>query len=84
MNETTKETIACKVVPKANLKIPKLKELFITEVKYMGLIKNENVVKLVDYLESQNTCYIVMEYCNSGDLEAYINKNKRLVEDEAV
>lgn len=42
------------------MKIPKLKELFITEVKYLKLINNENVVKLIEYLESATTCYIVM------------------------
>jgi len=59
-HEKTQEPVACKVVPKANLKIPKLKELFITEVKYLKLINNDNVVKLIEYLESATTCYIVM------------------------
>lgn len=76
--------IACKIVSKESLAIPKLKELFITEVKYLGLIKNENVVKLIDYLESQNSCYVVMEYCDSRDMDYLIKKKKHLSEEESV
>ena len=35
----------------------------------MKKIDSENIIKLIDYLESQSTCYIIMEYCNQGDLE---------------
>ena len=35
----------------------------------MKKIDNENIIKLIDYLESQSTCYIIMEFCNQGDLE---------------
>lgn len=52
--------MAAKLVEKRTLANEKLKSLFITEVKYMGLIKNENVVRLLEYLESPNTCYVIM------------------------
>ena len=42
----------------------KIRELFITEVKIMAKIWNENVVRLYDYIESTNSCYVVMEFCN--------------------
>lgn len=29
---------------------------------------NSNIVKLLDYIESERNCYIVMEYCEGGDL----------------
>ena len=35
----------------------------------MKKLHHENIVKLIDYVESQNNCYIIMEYCNQGDLE---------------
>jgi len=56
----TKKLVAAKLVEKRTLANEKLKALFITEVKYMGLINNENVVKLLEYLESPNTCYVIM------------------------
>ena len=42
----------------------------------MQLFDNPNVVKIEEYLETANSCYIVMEFCNNGDLETYINKLK--------
>ena len=37
----------------------------------MGMLNNENVVKLIDYIESSSSCYVIMEYCEGGDLESY-------------
>ena len=37
-------------------------------------MNNENIVKLVDYVESPGSCYVVMEYCDGGDLESNILK----------
>ena len=31
---------------------------------------NNNIVKLLDYLESKSNCYLIMEYCEGGDLES--------------
>ena len=36
----------------------------------MKKLNNENIVKLIDYVESSTNCYIIMEYCNQGDLES--------------
>ena len=35
----------------------------------MTLITNQNVVAIEEYIESLNSCYLVMEYCRDGDLE---------------
>jgi len=46
---------------------------------------NENVVKLIKYLESDNNCYIVMEFCNEGDFEKLWEKRKKKIpEKEAI
>lgn len=39
----------------------------------MSKLKDKNIVKFIDYFESKDNCYLVMEYCNGGDLEC--NKN---------
>lgn len=64
----------------------KVKELFNTEVSSLSKIKNKNVVGFVDFFEDKSNCYLVLEYCNGGDLEQYIlsKKGKRLVEPEAL
>ena len=38
----------------------------------MKRLNNENVIKLIDYVESPSTCYMILEYCNQGDLESII------------
>ena len=43
---------------------------FLIQVQLMGMLNNENVVKLIDYIESSSSCYVVMEYCDGGDLES--------------
>ena len=50
----------------------------------MNQIKNENVVKLVNYFETTKNCYIVMEFCKDGDLDSYLQKNKILNEKEVI
>jgi serine/threonine-protein kinase ULK/ATG1 len=34
--------------------------------------------------KTPNNFYLIMEYCNDGDLDAYVKKRKYLTEDEAV
>ena len=68
----TNELCAIKVVKKAMLTDRKLCELFVTEVKIMAKIWNENVIRLYDYIESASSCYVVTEFCNNGDLQSYL------------
>ena len=63
---------------------PKAYQLFRDECKLLSKIKNENVVGFVDYLESDSTCYLILEYCNEGDLDGYLKKKKKLTEEEAI
>ena len=39
-------------------------QLLKTEVSILMQCSNPNVVKMMKYLESENNCYLVMEYCN--------------------
>lgn len=52
----------------------------------LAKIKNQNIVGYVDYFESDTTSFLVIEFCNDGDLEKYINSkpNKRVSLEEAV
>ena len=42
----------------------------------MKKLHHENIVKLIDYKESQNNCYIIMEY-QSRRFRRYLNFLKR-------
>ena len=47
------------------------------ESEILRKIKSQYVVKYYDSFEENNNLYIVMEYCESGDLNDYIEKQKK-------
>jgi serine/threonine protein kinase len=75
-----------KVTPKSKLQsMPKLYELIQTEIIVLKKCKNSNVISYVDSFSSPTNVYILMEFCNGGDMEQYLEKKGgRLREDEAL
>lgn len=53
-----------------------LKKLLNTEVSIMHKINHPNIMHLYDYFETENNYYLVINYCNKGDLETYFQKQK--------
>ena len=87
-NLTTNKEFAIKgcLVDKIN-SIPKLRELFETEVAIMRKIKHPNILHCYEKLEDNKYYYLVLDYCNSGDLEQYLQNKcpqRRMIESEAV
>ena len=56
----------------------KEKELLVHEVNTMKDLSHENIVRYVNrYLDKQTgKLYMVMEYCDNGDLARYIKRHK--------
>jgi serine/threonine protein kinase len=78
------ESAAAKVMPKEIFKkMPKLMELVKTEIRVLKECKNENVVKYVDNFMTERSIVIVMEYCEGGELQTYLQSKGRLTEHEA-
>ena len=63
-----------------------LKRLLSNEVQVMNNINHPNVMHLFEFMESNNNYYLVIRYCNNGDLERYLAKkpSNRLTEKEAL
>lgn len=53
---------------------PKVKELYLTETEVLRTIKNPNVIAYVEEFESPINNYLVLEFCNGGDMEKYVEK----------
>lgn len=69
-------SVAIKAVSKAALKAnKKVKELFESEVAIIQKLRNDNIVGFHDYFEHLDSCYLVLEFCNEGDLEQHWIKN---------
>jgi len=85
ISEVTNDFVAIKVTQKGTInKQPQLRHLIQSEVNILHQCSNENVVQLIDYIETNIACYLVMEYCNEGDLRNYIKSKDHLSEAEAV
>lgn len=46
----------------------KFTELLENEIKVLRTCNNENIIKLYDIKKTANNIYLIMEYCNEGDL----------------
>ncbi|XP_068168044.1 serine/threonine-protein kinase ULK1a isoform X2 [Antennarius striatus] len=51
------------------------------EIKILKELKHENIVGLLDYQESKGCVYLIMEFCNGGDLSEYLHRQGSLSED---
>ena len=51
------------------------KRYFNNEVDLMKNLNHPNILKLYDVIKKKNTIYLILEYCNCGDLSKYISSN---------
>ncbi|XP_056443486.1 serine/threonine-protein kinase ULK1 [Gadus chalcogrammus] len=71
--------VAVKCINKKNLS--KSQTLLGKEIKILKELKHENIVALLDFQETASSVYLVMEYCNGGDLADYLHSKGTLSED---
>ncbi|XP_055450060.1 serine/threonine-protein kinase ULK2 isoform X1 [Psammomys obesus] len=71
--------VAIKSINKKNLS--KSQILLGKEIKILKELQHENIVALYDVQELPNSVYLVMEYCNGGDLADYLQAKGTLSED---
>lgn len=62
----------------------KFNELLENEIKVLRTCNNENIIKLYDIKKTANNFYLILEFCNEGDLSEYLKQKGYLTEDEAV
>ena len=76
---------AIKKVNKSTLlKNKRLIGLFKSEVEILKELDHPNLIKCYDVIESESSYYLVLEYCNGGDLESHLVMHKKLPEDEII
>jgi len=52
----------------------KLQQNFVLEVKTMQMLRHPNILKLIKVVTGERNLYMILEYCNAGDLYTYIKK----------
>ncbi|CAK81237.1 unnamed protein product (macronuclear) [Paramecium tetraurelia] len=85
--DKTSDLVAIKCVPKAKLSEHRgiVGQLLDSEIEVLRQINSEHVIKFIDFFQSENQCYIVLEFCNSGDFEQlWIKRGKKIPENEVI
>ncbi|XP_075243359.1 uncharacterized protein LOC142337750 isoform X3 [Convolutriloba macropyga] len=78
LKEEPKRPVAVKYIQQKNVsKNPKLLQ---HEISILKQLKHHNVVQLYDCFQDKAGIHLVMEFCNGGDLQDYLNKKKVLSE----
>lgn len=71
--------VAVKCINKKNFS--KSQALLGKEIRILKELRHENIVRLLDYQEMGGCIYLIMEYCNGGDLAEYLQTKGTLSED---
>ncbi|CAL1526109.1 unnamed protein product, partial [Lymnaea stagnalis] len=74
-----REVVAIKCVLKSSLNRASTENL-LTEIELLKTLKHEHIVTLKDFLWDSNYIYLIMEYCNGGDLSRFIRSKRALPE----
>jgi serine/threonine-protein kinase ULK/ATG1 len=84
-HQETGQVFAVKTVKKNKVNSNnKLRMLFDTEMAVMSKLEHPNLLHLFEYLETANNYYLVLNFCNNGDLEHHVKKNDYLGEQESI
>ncbi|EGR33642.1 protein kinase domain protein, partial [Ichthyophthirius multifiliis] len=83
-NLQTSQQVAIKSIRKNQIlnDIQSSKNL-IREIQIQKELKSENIVNLIDFAITKNNYYIILEYCNKGNLQDFIKQSQKIPENQA-
>ena len=80
----TGENVAIKIIDKTQLQEDPLNLKRVeSEISILKIVKHKNIISLYEILETQKKIYLIMEYCEKGELFDYIVNQKKLSENQA-
>ena len=82
VNKITNEKVAIKILKKKKMQRTKDKSRLEREISILKRLHHINVIKIHKISEEQDNYFIVMEYCENGELFNYIVARQRLSEEE--
>ena len=78
--QDTKETVACKMIPKERVNKARAKQKLMSEIKIHKHLKHENIVQFLHHFEDEDNLYIFLELCKNHSLREVLKRRKRLTE----
>lgn len=83
-HKETKDLFAIKVIAIKKIESnPILVRLLHTEIQVMHDIAHQNILHCFEFLKSKENYYLVLQYCNQGDMEKYLQSRKLQYFEEA-
>ena len=79
----TKQKVAIKILDKEKIKTKEDLVRIQREIKILSMLEHPNIIKTYKISETPKKYYIIMEYCEGGELFDYIVEKERLDESEA-
>ena len=71
-NTVTNHQVAVKIINKKKLKKQKMVEALQKEIALSRLFDHPHVIKMYEYLNSQDSIYVITEFAPKGELFEYI------------
>ncbi|XP_028752259.1 serine/threonine-protein kinase ATG1a isoform X2 [Neltuma alba] len=71
--------VAVKEINKKRLS-PKVSENLLKEISILSTIDHPNIIRLFDVIQTNDRIYLILEYCNGGDLATYIHRRGKVSE----
>lgn len=82
MHKVTKKLVGIKCLSRDNISNNQLKNIE-NEVLVLERSRHPNVVSMADRMKSKNSYYLILDYCNGGDLASFLSLQDKLTEKEA-
>lgn len=82
-HETTNETVAIKEQDIKQITDPYMKQALKNEISIMKTVNSKNVVNLKEVYQTSRHIYMILDFCNGGDLRSFLTKNGKVSESQA-
>ncbi|CAH1407954.1 unnamed protein product [Nezara viridula] len=79
IHKVSGEKVAIKIISKKNLTKGKV-DVIVSEIEIMKLLNHSNIVRMLEFKWDEKNVYLVLEYCEGGNLSEYIKRLIRLPE----
>ena len=71
------ELLVTKIIDISTIKDENILNYLKKEKEIMAILSHQNIIRLENFIESNNKYYIIMEYCNGGNLSDLLDKYKK-------